>query len=87
MSKSYWESTPPKNQILLILARRQGVMLDDELITLLKKDFQDLSYSELNRMLMDLEIQGAIHVSQITKTKRRIELIKEGQEFLGVGED
>jgi len=73
--------------VLSILAKRQGVILDDELYMILKKDYPDLSYKELNRMLMELEIQGLIYVSQITKTKRRVELVKEGQEFLGVGED
>lgn len=87
MCASFWESTLSKNNVLSILAKRQGVILDDELYMILKKDYPDLSYKELNRMLMELEIQGLIYVSQITKTKRRVELVKEGQEFLGVGED
>ncbi len=87
MCASYWESNLSKNNLLSIIAKHQGVILDDELYTLLKKDYPDLSYKELNHMLMELEIQGLVYVSQITKTKRRVELVKEGQEFLGVGED
>jgi hypothetical protein len=34
-----------------------------------------------------LEINGLVHVGQITKTKRRIEAITEGTEFLAVDED
>ncbi|WEU39685.1 MAG: hypothetical protein OdinLCB4_004145 [Candidatus Odinarchaeum yellowstonii] len=87
MCASFWESSVSKNTLLSIIAKHQGVILDDELYTILKKDYPDLSYKELNRMLMELEIQGLIYVSQITKSKRRVELVKEGQEFLGVGED
>ncbi|MHA1238682.1 MAG: hypothetical protein ACTSSJ_05530 [Candidatus Odinarchaeia archaeon] len=87
MSKAYWERTPLRNAVLNCIIKRQGVVLDDELFTMLKKDFEDLSYSVLNKILMSLETQGMIHVSQITKTKRRVEIIKKGEEFLAVGED
>jgi len=83
----YWEKTPLRNQILTVLSKRQGVILEDELFTILKKDYADLSYSSLNKALMELEIQGVLHISQITKSKRKVEIIKEGQEFLPVGED
>ncbi|MHA1754123.1 MAG: hypothetical protein ACTSYR_01225 [Candidatus Odinarchaeia archaeon] len=87
MKGVYWEKLPIRNKVLSILERRQGVILDDELYTILKKDYPDLSYKQLNNILMDLEIKGIIHVSQITKTKRKVEIIKEGEEFLAVGED
>ena len=87
MSRSYWEATPLRNAILDCIIKRQGVVLDDELFNMLKKDFEDLSYGRLNRVLMSLETQGLIHVSQITKTKRRVEIIKRGEGFLAVGED
>ena len=87
MKNIYWEKVPLRNQILLVLKRRQGVMLDEELYTILKKDNPEISYPQLNRVLMDLEIKGLVHVSQITKSKRKIELIREGEEFLAVGED
>jgi Fe2+ or Zn2+ uptake regulation protein len=83
----YWEKVPLRNQILVVLIRRQGVILEDELFTILKKDYPELSYPQLNKSLMNLEINGIIHVSQITKSKRKVEIIKEGQEFLAVGED
>ena len=87
MKNIYWEKVPLRNQILLVLKRRQGVMLDEELYTILKKGNPEISYPQLNRVLMDLEIKGLVHVSQITKSKRKIELIREGEEFLAVGED
>ncbi|UCE11597.1 MAG: hypothetical protein JSW61_06605 [Candidatus Thorarchaeota archaeon] len=71
-----------------IVRKRRGVILDDELKRALKKELgTDPSEGELNRALMQLEINGLVHVSQITKTKRRIEVIEEGTEFLAVDED
>ena len=79
---------PLRNVIVDILKKRRGVILDDELMRVLKKELGDEpSDAELNQALMQLEINGLVHVSQITKTKRRIEVIKEGTEFLAVDED
>ncbi|MHA2377720.1 MAG: hypothetical protein ACXADO_02585 [Candidatus Thorarchaeota archaeon] len=85
---SSWSVLPLRNVIVDILEKRRGVILDDELIRVLKKELGDEpSDAELNQALMQLEINGLVHVSQITKTKRRIEVIKEGTEFLAVDED
>lgn len=71
-----------------ILQKRHGVILDDELQRAIKKVLgKQPAPSELNGALMQLEINGLVHVSQITKTKRRIETITEGHEFLAVDED
>jgi DNA-binding HxlR family transcriptional regulator len=63
------------------------MILDNELVALIEKEYGEVSQSTLNKALMDLEINGIIHVSRITKTKRRIEAIKPGAEFLPVSED
>ncbi len=85
---SSWSVLPLRNVIVDILKKRRGVILDDELLRILKKELGDEpSDAELNQALMQLEINGLVHVSQITKTKRRIEVIKEGTEFLAVDED
>lgn len=74
--------------IVQIVKKRRGVILDDELIRALKKELgSEPSDAELNAALLQLEINGLVHVSQITKTKRRIEVISEGTEFLAVDED
>jgi len=74
--------------VISILHKRHGVILDDELIRALKKELgAEPSEAELNGALLQLEINGLVHVSQITKTKRRIEVISEGTEFLAVDED
>ncbi len=85
---STWSAIPMRNLIVAILKKRHGVILDDELRRTLKKELgADPSDSELNAALMQLEINGIIHVSQITKTRRRIEVVHEGTEFLAVDED
>ncbi len=77
-----------RNSIIDILKKRRGVILDDELLRALKKELGDEpSEAELNSALMQLEINGLVHVSQITKTKRRIEVITDAHEFLAVDED
>lgn len=78
---------PLKNAILSILKKRQGLIIDKELFSILQKMFDEISLKDLNRALMQLEIEGLIHVSQIAKNRRSIELMKPGQEFLAVGED
>ncbi len=87
MRSNLWIITPVKNMIINILMKRQGIILDDELKTNLENENMPVSDRELNDILMALEIEGIVHVSRITKTKRRIELIKPGQEFLAIGED
>ncbi|MEM2959147.1 MAG: hypothetical protein QXS27_00495 [Candidatus Jordarchaeaceae archaeon] len=87
MGNGLWKSIPLKNMIIAILNKRQGIILDDELMASLEKENMPVSDTELNDVLMSLEIEGIVHVSRITKTRRRVELIKPGQEFLAIGED
>ncbi|MHA1959227.1 MAG: hypothetical protein ACW99U_03310 [Candidatus Thorarchaeota archaeon] len=88
MKLSPWNPLPLRSLIVSIVRKRRGVILDDELKRALKKELgSEPSVGELNRALMQLEINGLVHVSQITKTKRRIEVIEEGTEFLAVDED
>lgn len=83
-----WNAIPLTNLIVQIIKKRRGVILDDELIRALKKENgTEPSEGELNAALLQLEINGLVHVGQITKTKRRIEVISEGTEFLAVDED
>ncbi len=83
-----WNALPLTNLVVQIVRKRHGVILDDELIRALKKELgTEPSDAELNSALLQLEINGLVHVSQITKTKRRIEVITEDSEFLAVDED
>jgi hypothetical protein len=83
-----WNAMPMTNLVVAIVKKRRGVILDDELVRALKKELgTEPSEAELNAALLQLEINGLVHVSQITKTKRRIEVITEGETFLAVDED
>ena len=85
---SPWNAVPIKNLVVQIVKKRRGVILDDELVRALKKELGvEPSEGELNSALLQLEINGLVHVSQITKTKRRIEVITDETEFLAVDED
>ena len=41
---------------------------------MLRNTYEDLSFKELNTVLMKLEVEGVISVSTLTKSKRRVEL-------------
>jgi hypothetical protein len=56
-------------------------------MTRVRKEYGEVSNKELNDALMQLELNRFIHVSAITKTKRRIEFVKSGQQYLAIGED
>jgi hypothetical protein len=72
-----------------VLRDRDGVMLDNDLMTALKSRYGDFNFSnnEINRALLALETQGLIHVQNITRTRRRIQEIKTEDVYLGVEED
>lgn len=81
-----WRTIPLRNVVLAILKKRQGVLIDKELTRLLKNNRVNVTPDELNRTLLELEIGGQIHVQQITKTKRKIELLGE-RRYLAIAED
>lgn len=81
-----WKNVPLRNVIIAVLEKRQGVLIDKELVRLLKNQRINVTQTELNRALMELEISGQIHVQQITKTKRKIEFLGE-RRYLAIAED
>ncbi len=62
--------------IVEILQKKPGSFTDSELYSTLKEDYDDLSFMIVNKALMKLEVQGIIHVFNLTKNKRGIELIR-----------
>ncbi len=48
-------------------------MTDEELFNMLKENHEDLGFGMLNKTLMKMEVQGKVHVSALTKGKRRVE--------------
>jgi hypothetical protein len=71
-----WKSRPLYTAVVEILEKKDPLS-DVELYNLLKESYEDICFGELNKTLMKMEIQVKIHVSTLTKGKRRVELIKE----------
>jgi len=54
---------------------KKGAMTDIELLSEMKDSYGDLSFRELNKTLLKLEVEGVIRVSRLMKGKRRVELV------------
>jgi hypothetical protein len=70
----------PVRNVIYEKIKQAGNMMDSDLVNALTKDAIDLNESELNKILLDLEIYGLIRVSWVTKDKRRIEAILDSQQ-------
>jgi len=73
MTMKNWKSHPLYTQIKEFLERK-GPMTDVELYDLVKGTHEGVGFSELNKTLMRMEIEGKVYVSAHTKGKRRVEL-------------
>lgn len=62
---------------VLDVVARKGPLTDDELLRELRSGKEDLSFRELNRILLKLEINGQVRVSRQMKGKRRVEIADE----------
>ena len=62
-------------KIIEILQKKQGSLTDVELYNEIKKYYEDIGFIIFNKTLMRLEIKGIIHVFNLTKNKRGVELI------------
>jgi len=62
---------------VLEVVERKGPLTDDELLRELRNGKEDLSFRELNRILLRLEINGLVRVSRQMKGKRRVEIAEE----------
>ena len=70
----------PVRNVIYEKIKQAGNMMDSDLVNALTKDAIDLNESELNKILLDLEIYGLIRVSWVTKDKRRIEAIVDSEQ-------
>jgi hypothetical protein len=66
----------PIKNIVYEKVKQSNTLTDSELSSLLSKEGIEMDLSELNKILLDLEIYGLLKVSWIAKDKRRIELVK-----------
>lgn len=65
----------PLRNIILEKIKEVGNLSDNELISNLEKEGVQITVTDLNKTLLDLEIFGLVRVSWLTKDKRRIELV------------
>jgi DNA-binding HxlR family transcriptional regulator len=52
----------------------KGALTDIKLFNQLKEEYDDLNMRDLTKDLIKLEIEGIIHVSTLSKERRRVEL-------------
>ena len=62
--------------VLLEILEKKGDMIDDDLFSQLKGEFEDLGYKDFNDILMRLEVSGKIRTTSMSRGKRRVELIQ-----------
>jgi len=60
----------------LEILNKKGDMVDDDLFSQLKEEFDDLGYKDFNEILMRLEVSGKIRTTSMSRGKRRVELIQ-----------
>ena len=70
----------PLRTIVFEKIKQYGNITDQELINVLYKDNINTLENDLNKILLDLEIYGLIHVTWITKDKKRIEIVNLNKE-------
>jgi len=71
-----WGPRPLHLHVLDVIGRK-GPLTDDELLREIRDGKEDLSFRELNRILMKLEVNGLVRVSRQMKGKRRVELVEQ----------
>jgi hypothetical protein len=70
-----WKTRPAFFALLEIL-NKKGDMVDDDLFSQLKEEFDDLGYKDFNDILMRLEVSGKIRTTSLSRGKRRVELVQ-----------
>jgi len=71
-----WGPKPLQVTVLDVIDRK-GPLTDDELLKEIRNGKEDLSFRELNGILMKLEVNGFVRVSRQMKGKRRVELVEQ----------
>jgi hypothetical protein len=67
-------SPRPMSLFIVEILEKKGPMTDIDLLKDLRLNFGEVSFRELNRELMKLELAGILRVSRLTKGKRQVEL-------------
>jgi Fe2+ or Zn2+ uptake regulation protein len=65
------------HMVIVELLESKGPITDIELLNIIRENREDIGFRTLNQTLMKMEIEGKIHVSSLTRGKRRVELVKQ----------
>ena len=63
--------------VIIELLETKGPITDIELLNIIRENHEEIGFRTLNQTLMKMEIEGKIHVSSLTRGKRRVELVKQ----------
>jgi hypothetical protein len=66
----------PAYFVLLEILNKKGDMVDDDLFSQLKEEFEDLGYKDFNDILMKMEVSGKIRTTSMSRGQRRVELVQ-----------
>jgi hypothetical protein len=65
----------PLNLAVVEVLQRKGPLADIDLLDEVKESYGELSFRELNSVLLKLELNGILRVTRLMKGKRRVELV------------
>jgi len=65
----------PLNLAVVEALQRKGPLTDGDLLDQVREIYGEISFRELNSILLKLEINGVLRVSRLMKGKRRVELV------------
>lgn len=72
----------PLRNLILEKIRETNTLTDSDLMNNLEKEGIQITESNINKILLDLEIFGLIRVNWVSKDKRRIEIVSVSREDL-----
>jgi Fe2+ or Zn2+ uptake regulation protein len=65
----------PLNLAVVEVLQRKGPLADSDLLDEVKETYGEISFRELNKALLKLELSGILRVTRLMKGKRRVELV------------
>ena len=72
----------PLRNLILEKIRETNTLTDSDSMNNLEKEGIQITESDVNKILLDLEIFGLIRVNWVSKDKRRIEIVSMSREDL-----
>jgi transcription initiation factor IIE alpha subunit len=69
-----WEPIPPQLVVVEVLEKK-GATTDTDLLKEVEGIYGEMSFRELNELLLKLEVNGIVRVSRLMKGKKRVELV------------